>query len=101
MGALREQECGARVAKIVEADIREPRPLEQGLEGAIAEVEGLMRVPLSVAKTRPPMDSSIGSPAYSEEAEAPMSASREYYACSRISIRRHNILCLALCDWPL
>jgi hypothetical protein len=38
MGALREQERGARVPEIVEADVQESRPLEKGLKRAVTEV---------------------------------------------------------------
>jgi hypothetical protein len=40
--------------EVVEADVRQLDTLEKGLDGAVRRLEGLIRVPLSVAKTRPP-----------------------------------------------
>ena len=35
---LGEQQCGARMPEVVEADLRERRPLEQGLEAVSGDV---------------------------------------------------------------
>src|SRR5215208_3104386 len=41
MRALREQQSGAGVPEIVEADVRQPSTLEQGLKGAVTEIRGV------------------------------------------------------------
>ncbi len=38
MGPLRKQKRGTGVSEIVETDVGQPGALEQGLEGAVAEV---------------------------------------------------------------
>ena len=41
---LREQECGARMPEVMEANLRQARPLEQGLEEMSGDVAQIKRL---------------------------------------------------------
>ena len=51
--AVSEQQRGARVPEVVKPYLRQPRPLEQGLEAVRGDVVTVQNSPDSVANMRP------------------------------------------------